>query len=68
MFSFPTALQHKKSAHQKLIMLTAYDAPTAQLLASCPVDVILVGDSLGNVFAGHPSTLPVTMDHMIYHT
>jgi 3-methyl-2-oxobutanoate hydroxymethyltransferase len=51
-----------------VIALTAYDAQTAGWLADCEVDFLLVGDSLGNVVAGHTSTLPVTMDEMIHHT
>ena len=48
-------------------MLTAYDFPTARLLDQCGVDVILVGDSLGMVVAGHHDTLRVTMDQILYH-
>jgi 3-methyl-2-oxobutanoate hydroxymethyltransferase len=66
--NYPIHLKQKKEQGQALVMLTAYDAPTAGLLAECGVDAILVGDSLGNVFAGYSSTLPVTMDQMIYHT
>lgn len=53
---------------RKIVMLTCYDASFAALLDRAGVDVILVGDSLGNVLQGHTSTLPVTMDHMVYHT
>lgn len=48
-------------------MLTAYDAPTAELLEACGVDFILVGDSVGMVLLGYSTTLPVTMDEMIHH-
>ena len=48
-------------------MLTAYDAPTAELVASCGVDILLVGDSVSMVLLGYDSTLPVTMDEMIHH-
>jgi 3-methyl-2-oxobutanoate hydroxymethyltransferase len=49
-------------------MLTAYDAPTARLLDEAGVDVLLVGDSLGNNVLGYDSTLPVTMEEMLHHT
>ncbi|CCQ32338.1 3-methyl-2-oxobutanoate hydroxymethyltransferase [Halorhabdus tiamatea SARL4B] len=51
-----------------ITMLTAYDATTAELVEASGVDVILVGDSLGNAVLGHDSTLPVTMDQMVSHT
>ena len=53
---------------EKIAMLTGYDASFAALEDRCGVDVILVGDSLGNVLQGKTSTLPVTMEHMVYHT
>jgi len=53
---------------EPITMLTAYDATTAELVEDAGVDVILVGDSLGNVVLGHDSTLPVTMDQMASHT
>jgi 3-methyl-2-oxobutanoate hydroxymethyltransferase len=56
-----------KSAGRKIAMLTAYDFPMAELLDSTGIDGILVGDSLGMVVQGHPTTLPVTLDEMIYH-
>ena len=52
----------------KIASLTAYDFITAKILDEAGIDVILVGDSLGNVFQGNDTTLPVTMDEMIYHT
>lgn len=52
----------------KIAALTAYDFITAKLLDQAGVDLILVGDSLSNVFQGNETTLPVTMDEMIYHT
>ena len=51
-----------------LLSLTAYDYPTARILDEAGVDLILVGDSLGMVFAGLPDTTGVTIDHMVYHT
>ena len=52
----------------KISALTAYDYITAMLIDQAGIDVILVGDSLSNVFQGNETTLPVTMDEMIYHT
>ncbi len=62
------ALAARKDGGAKIVALTAYDCLTAAWLAECPVDFLLVGDSVANVIAGHRSTLPVTMDEMIYHT
>ncbi len=56
------------SEGQKITMLTCYDASFAQMLDSAGVEVLLVGDSLGMVIGGQSSTLPVTMDEMVYHT
>jgi 3-methyl-2-oxobutanoate hydroxymethyltransferase len=53
---------------EKIAMLTAYDATFARVLDDAGVDVLLVGDSLGNVIQGEASTLPVTLEHMAYHT
>lgn len=53
---------------RKIAMLTAYDASFAALCGRAGVDVVLIGDSLGNVLQGQKSTLPVTLDHMAYHT
>ncbi|MDP2794411.1 MAG: 3-methyl-2-oxobutanoate hydroxymethyltransferase [Sulfurisoma sp.] len=61
-------LARMKKDGEKIAMLTAYDASFAALLDRCGVDVILVGDSLGNVIQGKTSTLPVTIEQMIYHT
>jgi len=57
----------KKRKGEKIVMLTAYDALFGRLVDEAGVDAILVGDSVGNVVAGHASTLPVTLDHMVYH-
>src|SRR5687768_15035318 len=56
-----------KSAGRKIAMLTAYDYPTAALLDGAGIDAILVGDSMSMVVQGHETTLPVTLDEMIYH-
>lgn len=63
-----TELGRMRADGEKIVMLTAYDASFAAVEERCGVDVILVGDSLGNVIQGHGSTLPVTMEHMVYHT
>jgi 3-methyl-2-oxobutanoate hydroxymethyltransferase len=60
-------LQAMKLKQEKIAMLTAYDYSMARLLDSAGIDVILVGDSASNVMAGYDSTLPITMDEMIYH-
>jgi len=57
-----------KQEGTKIVCLTAYDFLTARLLDQVGVDLILVGDSLGMVFQGHETTIPVTLDEMIYHT
>lgn len=62
------ALYLLKKKGIKITALTAYDFITAKLLDEAGIDIILVGDSLGNVFQGNDTTLPVTMDEMIYHT
>lgn len=61
-------LKKLKQQQQKICMVTAYDATFSRLLDEAGADVILVGDSLGMVVQGHDSTLPVTMDQMVYHT
>lgn len=63
-----TTLAKMKAEGVKIAMLTAYDASFAALLDEAGVDVVLVGDSLGNVIQGHATTLPVTMDDIVYHT
>ncbi len=57
-----------KQERRRITMMTAYDYPFARLVDGGGVDAILVGDSLGVVFSGYDTTLPVTMDEMIYHT
>src|SRR6478736_260242 len=56
-----------KSNGEKISMLTAYDFTMAKIVDTAGVDVILVGDSASNVMAGHETTLPITLDQMIYH-
>lgn len=60
-------LQAMKSQGEKITMLTAYDFSMARILDEAGLDVILVGDSASNVMAGHETTLPITLDQMIYH-
>ncbi|ANE49415.1 3-methyl-2-oxobutanoate hydroxymethyltransferase [Flavisolibacter tropicus] len=60
-------LQKLKNSGQKISMLTAYDFSFARLIDASGIDVILVGDSASNVMAGHETTLPITLDQMIYH-
>jgi 3-methyl-2-oxobutanoate hydroxymethyltransferase len=57
-----------KKGKEKITMLTAYDFPIASVVDDAGIDIILVGDSLGNVMLGYPNTLPVTVDEMIHHT
>lgn len=61
-------LHKMKSAGEKIVAITSYDASFARVVDEAGVDVVLVGDSLGMVVQGHASTVPVTMDDMIYHT
>ncbi len=61
-------LRQMKQQRQKIVCLTAYDALMARIFDEAGVDIILVGDSLGNVFQGHETTIPVTLEEMIYHT
>lgn len=56
-----------KQKGEKVSMLTAYDFSTAKALDEAGIDILLVGDSAANVFAGYETTLPITLDHMIYH-
>jgi 3-methyl-2-oxobutanoate hydroxymethyltransferase len=63
-----TTLQTMRSNGEKIAVLTCYDASFATLLEAQGVDVLLVGDSLGMVLQGHETTLPVTLDEMVYHT
>ncbi|MGC1242439.1 MAG: 3-methyl-2-oxobutanoate hydroxymethyltransferase [Chryseosolibacter sp.] len=60
-------LQEMKNRGEKIAMLTAYDYSMAKIIDAASVDVILVGDSASNVMAGHETTLPITLDQMIYH-
>jgi len=64
--TIPEVLQMKQDG-RRITALTAYDFPFARLMDGAGIDVILVGDSVGVVFAGHDTTLPVTMDEMLYH-
>src|SRR5918911_276777 len=60
-------LQEMKKRGEKISMLTGYDFSMAKILDAAGIDVILVGDSASNVMAGHETTLPITLDQMIYH-
>ena len=60
-------LHEMKLKGEKIAMLTAYDFTMARILDDADIDLILVGDSASNVMAGHETTLPITLDHMIYH-
>ncbi len=60
-------LQEMKGRGEKISMLTAYDFSLAKIVDGAGIDAILVGDSASNVMAGHETTLPITLDHMIYH-
>jgi 3-methyl-2-oxobutanoate hydroxymethyltransferase len=63
-----STLQKMKADGEKIACLTCYDASFAVLLDDAEVDVVLVGDSLGMVIQGHDTTVPVTMDHIVYHS
>ena len=60
-------LQEMKNINEKITMLTSYDYTLAKIVDNAGIDVILVGDSASNVMAGHETTLPITLDNMIYH-
>src|SRR6266480_2376529 len=60
-------LQSMKQNGEKISMLTAYDFSMARIFDDAGIDVLLVGDSASNVMAGHETTLPITLDQMIYH-
>jgi len=60
-------IQAMKHEGEKIAMLTAYDYSTALILDDAGIDILLVGDSASNVMAGHETTLPITLDQMIYH-
>ena len=62
------SLLEMKQNEEKISMLTAYDYTLAKIVDSGGIDIILVGDSASNVMAGHETTLPITLDQMIYHT
>ncbi len=61
-------LNEKKKSGEKFPVITAYDASFSKLANNAGIDVILVGDSLGNVIQGHDSTIPTTINDMVYHT
>ncbi len=60
-------LQAMKERGERISMLTAYDYSMAKIVDDAGIDIILVGDSASNVMAGHETTLPITLDQMIYH-
>ena len=61
-------LRKQKADNEKIVMVTAYDYTMARIVDKAGVDMVLVGDSLGMVVQGHQDTLPVSLDHMIYHS
>lgn len=63
-----TTLQKMRASGEKIAMLTCYDASFAALMDEAGVDTLLIGDSMGMVVQGHATTLPVTLDHIAYHT
>lgn len=60
-------IQAMKTRNEKITLMTAYDAVSARLAEAAGIPILLVGDTLGMVVQGHTSTIPVTLDHMIYH-
>ena len=62
------SLAARKRRGERIAMLTAYDFAFARIFDQAGIDVLLVGDSLGNVVQGHDTTLPVTLDEIVYHT
>lgn len=66
--NLPLHIIRKKAENEPIVMLTAYDAMMAKAVEASGADMILVGDSLGNVIAGFENTIPVTMDQMVLHT
>src|ERR1043166_4280635 len=62
------AVRASKERGERLVCLTAYDYPTARIVDEAGTDIILVGDSLGNVVLGYDSTVPVTLEEMLHHT
>ena len=60
-------LQEMKHRGEKIAMLTAYDYSMARIIDKAGIDIVLVGDSASNVMAGNETTLPITLDQMIYH-
>ena len=61
------SLLEMKKSKEKISMLTAYDYTLARIVDASGIDILLVGDSASNVMAGHETTLPITLDQMIYH-
>src|ERR687891_1070350 len=61
------SLRASKQRGERLVCLTAYDYPTARIVDEAGTDIILVGDSLGNVVLGYDSTVPVTLEEMLHH-
>ena len=60
-------IRRKKERREKVVMITCYDEPSARLLDQAEVDILFVGDSVGNNVLGYPSTIPVSMDEMLHH-